>query len=152
MNASANYALRVAAVGGIIAGTVDIGAASLINWLNPVIILQAVASGWRGNDAFHEGASSAALGYLLQCVMSAAIAAIFAVASTQIATLRRRWVIAGTAYGVGVFIVMNYVVVPLSAIGHSPHFTVRGFLENLLAMLLFGLIISCFAREPAPRS
>jgi hypothetical protein len=47
--------------------------------------------------------------------------------------------------------VMNYVVVPLSAVGHTPHFSVRTFVENMLAMLLFGVIISAFARETVPR-
>lgn len=44
-----------------------------------------------------------------------------------------------------VFVVMEYVVVPLSA-AKSPHFTVLSLLEDMLAMLLFGWIVSFFAR------
>ena len=52
------------------------------------------------------------------------------------------------AYGVGVFAVMNYVVMPLSAVGHSPHFTLLSFSENMLAMLLFGVLVAFFSRSP----
>jgi hypothetical protein len=47
---------------------------------------------------------------------------------------------------------MNYVVLPLSAVGHRAHFTPKTFVENLLAMLLFGVIIAYFARDTARRS
>jgi len=46
---------------------------------------------------------------------------------------------------------MEYVVVPLSAAA-KPHFTALSLAENLLAMLLFGLIVSFFARDAGPRS
>lgn len=42
---------------------------------------------------------------------------------------------------------MNYVVVPLSALGKVPHFSVFSFIANLAAMLLFGWIIAFFARS-----
>jgi hypothetical protein len=65
--------------------------------------------------------------------------------------LRRHWLATGIAYGVVVFFVMNFVVVPLSAIGHAPHFNALSFGENMLAMLLFGLIIARFARASSSR-
>jgi FtsH-binding integral membrane protein len=55
---------------------------------------------------------------------------------------------AGLFYGVVIFAVMNYAVVPLSAVGHTFSFTPVQFLENMLAMLLFGIIIAYAAREP----
>ena len=36
---------------------------------------------------------------------------------------------------------------PLSAIGRIPQFTTMRFVANLLAMILFGVIISFFARS-----
>ena len=50
-------------------------------------------------------------------------------------------------YGGVIFLVMNYVVLPLSAWKYWPHFSAVAFTENLLAMLLFGLIIGYFARR-----
>jgi uncharacterized membrane protein YagU involved in acid resistance len=61
--------------------------------------------------------------------------------------LLRRWVTSGLVYGVIVFFVMNYVVVPLSAWKLPPHFTPLKFAENMAAMLLFGLIIAFFSRR-----
>jgi uncharacterized membrane protein YagU involved in acid resistance len=144
-------ALRATMLGGLIAGTIDIGAAALINWVNPLIILQAIASGVLGRSSFHDGLSSQVLGLLLQWLMSIIIAACFVFAALRLPLLRKRWVAAGLAYGVVIFFVMNYVVVPLSAVGHRPHFTVSRFSENMLAMLLFGLIVAYFARATSPR-
>ncbi|HTK79311.1 MAG TPA: hypothetical protein VL286_02625 [Rhizomicrobium sp.] len=132
-------------LGGLIAGTIDIGAASLIFWRSPFLICQSVASGLFGRASFTGGMETTLAGLLLQWGMSLIIAAIYVAASTWVPVLRRRWVAAGLAYGVGIFFVMNYVVVPLSAVHRIPHFTARMFAENMLAMLLFGLIVAYFA-------
>jgi len=138
--------LRPILLGGFIAGTIDLGAATLINSTNFTVILKAVASGVLGSASFHQGAAAAWLGLALQWFMSLVIAAIFVVATRNMHWLRRRWIASGLAYGVVIFFVMNYVVVPLSRVGHPPHFTPWHFAENMLAMLLFGLIIAFFAR------
>jgi uncharacterized membrane protein YagU involved in acid resistance len=74
--------------------------------------------------------------------MSILIAACCALASNRIRLFARRWVVAGIAYGAITFFIMHYVVVPLSATRSSPHHCATWFWENMLAMLLFGLIIS----------
>ncbi len=135
-------------LGGLIAGTLDIGAAALINGVNPVVVLLVVASGGLGKAAFHGGLSAAALGILLQWAMSLLIAAIYVLASDRLSVLKRYWLAGGLAYGVGVFIVMNYLVMPLSLVGRSPQFTALTFAENVLAMLAFGLLVAFFARRP----
>lgn len=137
-------------LGGFIAGTIDIGAASLINSTGVPVILKAVASGVLGSASFQGGAAAAWLGLALQWLMSLVIAAIFVVTTGSIAWTRRRWLGAGLAYGVVIFFVMNYVVVPLSRVGHPPRFTPWHFAENMFAMLLFGLIIAFFARNSSP--
>lgn len=136
---------------GFIAGTIDIGAAALINAVSIEVILKAIASGVLGKASFERGIQAETLGLFLQWGMSILIAAIYLVTARRFDLLRRRWVAAGLAYGVAIFFVMNYVVVPLSAIGRIPHFTAARFIENLLAMLLFGLIVAFFAR-PAPKA
>jgi uncharacterized membrane protein YdjX (TVP38/TMEM64 family) len=69
------------------------------------------------------------------------IAACCVLASAQIVRLRRHWITAGLIYGIITFFVMNYIVVPLSAVGRSHAFSIRWIVENVSAMLLFGLII-----------
>ena len=138
--------------GGLIAGTIDIGAASLINWLNPFIILQAVASGLLGRASFQDGTPAAALRYALQCAMSVLIAACYAVSVHRLPALRARWLEAGLGFGVVVFAVMNYVVVPLSAVGHVPHFTTLSVVESFVATLFFGVIVAYFLRDATTRA
>ena len=142
-------AIAAILLGGLIAGTIDIAAAALINDVGVTVILRAIASGIMGKAAFTEGVAAAWLGLLLQWGMSILIAAIFVFAGRTLRVLRRRWIASGLVYGVGVFFTMNYVVLPLSALRRGPHFTAMSFVEALLAMLLFGLIISFFARDTA---
>lgn len=133
--------------GGFVAGTLDIGAASLISGYNPLVILRYVASGLLGRGALAGGLAESALGLVLQWAMSLLIAAIFVLIVGRRVAATRQWPVWGVAYGVVVFVVMNYVVVPLSALHAAPHFSTFSFIANLAAMLLFGWIIALFARN-----
>ena len=134
-------------VGGLVAGTLDIGAAALINLIDPRVILRFIAGGVLGKAALQGGAAVAWLGLFLQWGMSLVIAAIFVLAALRLRWLTVRPVLAGLAYGVVVFVVMNYVVVPLSAWHRINHFTPASLAWNLLAMLVYGLIIAVCARR-----
>ena len=129
------------------AGTVDIGAAALINMIDPRVILRFIAGGVLGKAALQGGAAVAWLGLFLQWGMSLVIAAIFVLAALRLRWLTARTVLAGLAYGVVVFVVMNYVVMPLSAWHRINHFTPASLAWNLLAMLVYGLIIAICARR-----
>jgi hypothetical protein len=134
-------------LGGTIAGIIDIGAACLINMLEPVVILHVIAAGLIGRDAARAGGlPTAVLGFGLQIAMSLIIAAIYNLGATLLPVLRRAWLPAGLTFGTGVFFVMEYVVVPLSAIHRVPTFTIQSFASNMIAMLVFGTIIAWFAR------
>ena len=139
-------------LGGLIAGTLDIGAGALINGRNPLVILLVIASGLLGKASFQGGLPAALLGLVLQWLMSLVISAIFVLLSNRVPELKQHWSAAGLAYGVGIFVVMNYLVVPLSEIGRLPQFTVWTFGGTLLAMLGFGLLIAFFARGALPGS
>lgn len=143
---------RAIILGGLIAGSIDLGAAALINWRSPDFILHAVAGGLLGMASFSDGLYAAVLGLFLQWAMSLLIAAIYVMASEYLPALKRHWIAAGLAYGVGIFAVMNYVVVPLSAYRLFPHFTLLKAGENLLAMLLFGFLVAFFAQQPHGQS
>jgi hypothetical protein len=130
---------------GIVAGTIDIGAASLISGKDPLVISRIIAGGLLGKSALTGGLQTAALGVALQWAMSMIIAAIFVVASFYLQILRRQWLLAGIAYGVPVYFTMEYVVVPLSAWHRWPKFAFVPFAENMAAMMVFGLIVAVFA-------
>jgi hypothetical protein len=134
--------------GGIVAGTIDIGAACLITGRDLPFILHVIAGGILGRASFDGAVPTAILGAILQEAMGVLIAAIYVIASRFALPLAHRWVAAGLGYGVVVFFVMNYVVVPLSAWKRVPHFSLWSFTSNMIAMLLFGLIVAFFARRP----
>ncbi len=136
------HALVAILAGGLLAGTLDVGAAALINLLDPRIILRFIAGGVLGREALQGGAAAEWLGLFLQWGMSLVIAAIFVAAALRLHWMTERWISTGLAYGVVVFVVMNYVVMPLSAWQRINHFSPSKFIENLAAMLLFGLIVS----------
>lgn len=140
------FAVAVVA-GGTLAGIIDIGAACLINGQSIPFILHAIAGGLLAERSFAGGTPTAVLGVALQELMGVLIAAVFVGATRVLPALRRHWIRAGVAYGVIIFLVMNYVVVPLSAWHTMPHFSPAQFVSNLAAMLLFGLIVAYFARR-----
>jgi len=137
--------LQAMLLGGLVAGTVDIGAASLINGRSPVFIGQVIAGGLLGKASLEGGMRTAALGVALQWAMSIIIAAIYVLASTRLDALRRSWLLFGVLYGIPVYFVMEYVVVPLSAWHRVPKFAPLPFAENMLAMMVFGVIVAWFA-------
>jgi uncharacterized membrane protein YagU involved in acid resistance len=138
---------RAAVIAGLVAGTIDIGAAALINHVGPALILQGIASGLIGMRSYAGGAGTVTLGLALHLAMSIAIAGIYAVAATRLAWLRSRPILAGLAFGLGVFVVMNLIVVPLSAFGPKPaHISLVWVLLNVLAMLVFGVIVATIVR------
>jgi uncharacterized membrane protein YagU involved in acid resistance len=134
-------------LGGFLAGTIDIGAAALINFVSPMVILHFIAGGLLGKAALTGDSRVALLGLVLQWAMSLVIATVYVAASRWLPIMRRLWIVGGLAYGAVIFFVMNYVVVPLSAWGKWPNFTAAKFAANLSAMLLFGLILALFARH-----
>jgi uncharacterized membrane protein YagU involved in acid resistance len=139
-------------LGGFVAGSVDVGAASLIFHAHPDGVLRAIASGLIGAAAKGSGLKGAALGLVLQWLMGMIIAAIYDVAALALPILSRLWIAGGLAYGVAIYFVMNDVVVPLSAA--APNAKPGPLLveaENMAAMLLFGLIVAFFARKLGPR-
>jgi len=139
--------IGAALLAGWVAGTVDIGAAAVIFAVHPAVIMQAIASGVLGRAAYFGGAASATAGLLLQWLMSWIIAAVYVAAARPWPSLGQHWTRCGLLYGVVVFGVMNYVVVPLSAAYPRHPFTPRTLLESLLAMLLFGVLVAFFARR-----
>lgn len=147
--------LNAILLGGLTAGSIDIFAAALIYLIDPLIICRAIASGLLGKPAFSGGPGVMMLGVLLQWGMSIVIAAIFVFAWQRLAWMRRDWRLTGLLYGVPVYLVMTYVVRPLSAAwppaDYSKPVDWAKLGENLLAMLLFGLILAWFARRYLPR-
>jgi hypothetical protein len=145
--------LTAALIGGVIAGVLDIGAAAAANNLGLDVIMRAIARGVLGPEAMKGGTQAAALGFALQVFMGGLIGLIYGVAATRIPALIQRWIPFGMAYGVGIFIVMNWVVVPLSAIGKFPTFKSADDMGTHLGiMIAFGLFVAAATSLGAKRA
>jgi hypothetical protein len=137
-------------LGGVVAGALDIAyaftASGLMRGTQPLTVLQAIASGLLGREAFRGGVEAGVLGGALHFFMTTVMAGVFVLASLALPWLRERAVQWGLIYGGGIFLVMNYIVVPLSrAAGRIPPVEVyaAGFVVH---MLLVGLPIALIAR------
>lgn len=142
-------------VGGLVGGTLDILFAisfAAYNGISAMRLLQSVASGLLGRDAYTGGGASAALGLLLHFAMAIAFAGAFVLASRRLPLLVRRTVIFGGLFGVGVFLLMRLVVLPLSAFPHPVSFRPLATTLDLLShVFLFGIPIALAARAASPK-
>jgi uncharacterized membrane protein YagU involved in acid resistance len=139
-------------IGGLTAGTLDITYACIYNYVlrgtSPVRILQSVASGALGAKAFTGGAKTAALGGVFHFLIAFIVAAVYYLASRQLRLLVTQAVICGILYGVCVYLVMNFVVLPLSAISFRMSYPWPTLVGGLLIhMFGIGLPISLVVRR-----
>ena len=109
-------------LGGLIAGTLDITYAcvffGLRNHVSPIRILQSVARGALGQDAFKGGLKVAALGLVFHCLIALTAAVIYFFASRFLRVMVTHAIVCGILYGVCVYLFMYGVVMRVSAI-HS---------------------------------
>jgi hypothetical protein len=113
------------------------------------------ASGLIGREASRGGGlNTALLGILLHFVVATCIAGVYYIFSRNIPFMIRRPIISGLVYGVAANFVMQYVVIPLSAIGYHPGSEPVGSLLNSIIghAVLVGLPVALIASWSARRS
>lgn len=137
--------------GGLIAGALDITYAITVSGMRGVTaiaVLQSVASGVLGREAYRGGIGSAALGTFLHFFIACGAAAVYYVASSRIPILVRRAVPCGLAFGFAVFLTMKYLIVPLSAFPGPQAPVSWRIVGTLFAhLVLFGLPIALLTRR-----
>lgn len=139
---------RAILYGGLAVGILD-GLYAVVLWglrgVKPDRVFQGVAAGLLGRGSFDGGAPTALLGLLLHFFIAFCVAAVYVLASRRWDVLARRPVICGLLYGVLVYLVMTYVVVPLSAAGGGLPTLPRFLLNAAFHALLVGLPAALFA-------
>lgn len=148
-------AFELILLGGAAAAFLDIVNATLFWRLYagtpPARILQAIAAGLLGPDAFAGGAATAALGLALHFLIAFGMAAVYWLACLRWPVLIARPAAAGLAYGILTWAAMNYAVVPLSRAAPPP-VVPAWFVDGILAhLLLVGLLLAFVARWSARR-
>ena len=136
------------AAAGLIAGILDITSAFVIWGLRgtgPIRGLQGIARGLLGQESFEGGLATAALGLLIHFLIAFVAASVFYAASHRFSFLINHAITAGLLYGIAVYGLMYWVVMPLAS------FTVRhsisaNIIPALIHMFLVGLPIALVVR------
>jgi hypothetical protein len=144
----------VIALTALLIGTLDIADAIIfyaIRGVAPIRILQGIASGLLGRPAMSGGLPTAILGLALHFFIAATVATIYILASRKL-PLSRHPLLYGTLYGVAVYIVMNYVVLPLSHIGLRPLPPLIPLINGIAALIFcIGIPTALIARRYLPQ-
>lgn len=132
---SVSYVSKV----GLIAGTLDITDALVWNSLHgtaPTRVLQYIASGLLGPRSFKLGLTSAALGVAIHYTIAMTWTSVLYIGSRRWTAIVARPVIAGSVYGVGVYLIMNFVVLPLAHMAPRNPPTLASRANGVLALVV----------------
>lgn len=139
---------------GIVCGVLDITAA-FVTWalqgVKPISILQGIASGLLGPASFSGGSKTAALGAALHFFVAFSAATVFYLSSLRLTFLTRRPIPAGMIYGVAVYIVMYWVVMPLSHFHKRPFSWSATLIAIVTHMVCVGTPIALVIRHYTSR-
>ncbi len=148
------HRLRLVLAGGLVAGTLDILYAcafwALKAQVPPTRILQSIAAGLLGKASFEGGIGTAALGLALHFFIALMMSAAYYMLARTWPLLRQRPWVCGAIYGLVLYGLMTYVVVPLSAAGPGPKDPLWIALSILAHTLLVGIPIALFVRRALP--
>ena len=118
----------------------------------PARIFQSVAAGLYGRAAFTGGTRTVVIGALLHYFIALCIVVVYWLASRRYDVLIRRPILCGSIYGVLVYLVMNYVVIPLSATQRSAFLLSWVASSVLVHAFLVGVPAALFAKAALRRS
>lgn len=135
--------------GGLTVGVLDILEA-MVFWafrgVSPARVLQGVASGLLGRESFSGGLPTALLGATLHFFIAFMVVKFYFLVSERLPWFRRRPFLSGPIYGIGVYLFMYLIVLPLSAAG-TPKFAPVNVANGLFAHIFcVGLPAALFAR------
>jgi len=153
---AANRTFTGIVLGGLLAGLLDIVYAFILAATRSgtsLRVLQSIASGLLGSKAYQGGFATGVLGLVLHLGITVVAAWVLWFAAKRSVLLQRHILWCGLAFGVLVYLFMNFVVLPLSAVPfqvkYSPAVIAQGFVSHAV---LVGLPIAWCLRWFAFRS
>lgn len=124
--------------------------AAFVTWaiqgIGPVRILQGIAYGLIGPRSFQGGPATAVLGAALHFLIAFSAATVFYLASRKLSFMLHHPVLSGALYGVSVYIVMYWIVMPLSRF-HPTHTVTASIIAIITHIVCVGLPISLIVRR-----
>jgi hypothetical protein len=151
ISASPVHPLGWVLAGGLVAGTLDILYACLFWAMKSGVpatrILQSAAAGLLGEASFQGEVATAALGLALHYLIALSMSLAFYLMARRWAALWRQPHVYGAVYGVLLYLIMNHIVVPLSAAGPQSKDPLWTTLTILVHAVLIGVPIALFVRR-----
>ena len=138
-------------LGGLVAGSFDITYACTFWYLKrgvlPSRVFQSVASGLLGDASFTGGWRTAALGLALHYFIATSMAVTYYLFARRWSDLWEKPLVYGPMYGVLLYGIMNYIVVPLSAANPGSRNLLWVLLSIAVHAFLIGTPCALFARR-----
>jgi len=134
---------------GLIIGYID-GLAACFNGYflsgaTPGRIFQYIASGFLGSQAFSGGLLSILFGVLIHFTIAIIVTGIFFLIYNNNFYLREFYLLYGALYGILVWSVMNYIVIPFSAVSPADFGTTQIIIGVMIHIFIVGIPIGLFA-------
>ena len=141
---------RYVVLGGLVLGTLDLlfvfAFWGVLRDLPPGRILQSIAAGVQGVAAFDGGAASAALGALCHYFIAIMFVLAYTLVSGRLRVLIQYPVRYGLPYGLLLYGVMTYVVVPLSNAPQPTKVYLPWIVASIIMHAMFGVVCAWFSR------
>jgi hypothetical protein len=150
-----NTAVRGILLGGFLAGLADFiyptvrSVTAGNSWMRP---WKGVASGWFGGIAHEGGMGMVVIGIASHFFICIVAAALLYFLVSRLKWLPRQWVVLGILYGIAFLAVMNYVILPLSAIGQGIYPLREIHIAAFLHILLVGWPTAFFVSRALKQS
>lgn len=140
-------AVQAILAAGLLCGTLDGISAVVASGASWMRVFQFIASGLLGSDAFKGGVKAALLGITVHYLIATTATVAYYAASRGLPFLLTKALLFGVLYGVCVHVFMQFVALPLSAIGRRP-FNLQSFAVYLgIHMVVVGPTIALTLRR-----
>ena len=143
---SSSTALKTILLSGLAAGILDATAGVIVYYIwfgfNPLQVLQYIAAGVYGPGAINGGVGIILAGLFFHFLIAYVVAAIYFYAYPAISILNKYKIVAGMAYGVAIWLVMNLLVLPYTNLPTVPFDLGLAVTGIIWHMVLVGLPIA----------
>ena len=145
---------KVIAGATLLVGVLDLSDAFIfyaLRGIPPMRILQGIAGGIYGRAALGMGHRAALIGLVCHFFIAFSATTVFLLVSRKLPLGRHPWIY-GSLFGIALYIVMNYVVLPLSKIGLRPTPPLIPLINGVAALVFcIGIPLAFIARRYVPQ-
>ncbi|MFT3935806.1 MAG: hypothetical protein QM726_19415 [Chitinophagaceae bacterium] len=153
------FSNRTVLLSGLLVGTLDILSAFVDVYFssgkNPLVVLPFIASGAFGKPALAGGAGMMLIGLLFHYLIAFSFTVFFFWIYKRIGLAAAPWIVTGILYGIFIWLIMNLIVVQLSAAPHAPISAMKWpkiIKSALILICMIGLPLSYIAHKANART